>query len=171
MARPAGRCFQAAERRRTPAAAAKRLAASGRRGGYDLPEIARHSTHRGLAMLGDGHATARTSRRSCRGIFKTRSYPQILLKTLFCTATESSGDVRPSGAIPNGRVVATGGAAVALTASVRLTGVFVAGGVAGSAATADAAPKANTSGSHFMRTTLQGRRSSHHASRHSPPNP
>ncbi|MFM7521258.1 MAG: hypothetical protein ACKO9B_12400, partial [Planctomycetota bacterium] len=47
-----------------------------------LPEIAYHSTHRGLAILGDGHATARTSRRSCRGVFRNRFYPQILLRRL-----------------------------------------------------------------------------------------
>ena len=98
MARPAGRCFQAAERRRMLAAAAERLAASRRRGGDAPPEIAHASMHPGLAILGDGHATARTSRRSCRGVFRNRFYPQILLKRLF-----SSVNNLKTGAIRGGR--------------------------------------------------------------------
>ena len=65
-----------------PAAAAKRRAASRRRSGDALPEIAHASMHRGIATPPNDHAAARSSRRSCRGLFRTHSYPQILLKTL-----------------------------------------------------------------------------------------
>jgi len=112
MARPAGRCFQAAERRRMPATGAKRWAASRRRGGDALPEIAYHSTHRGLAILGDGHATARTSRRSCRGVFRNRFYPQILLKSLFprhLHAPSAAGRIPPSDGDARGKSVWAGG--------------------------------------------------------------
>jgi hypothetical protein len=52
------------------------------RSGDALPEIAHASMHRGIATPPNDHAAARTSRRWCRGLFRTRSYPQILLKTL-----------------------------------------------------------------------------------------
>ena len=81
MPRPAGRGFQAVERRRMRAAAAKRRAASGRRCGDTWPEIAHDSMHRGLAILGDADTAARPSRKSGRGAFRTPSYPQLLLKS------------------------------------------------------------------------------------------
>ena len=65
------------------AAAAKRRAASDRRGPDASLRLAHDSTHRGLTTLRDHHATARTSRRPGRGVFRPRSYPQILLKTHF----------------------------------------------------------------------------------------
>jgi hypothetical protein len=82
MVRPSGRCFQAAECRRMPAAAAKQRAASGRRGSDALPKIGCDSTRRAIATLGDNDSAVQTSWRSGRGLFRTRSYPQILLKTL-----------------------------------------------------------------------------------------
>ena len=64
------------------AAAVTRRAASGCRGGNALHEIAHISTRRGLATLREDDAAVSTSRSSCRDAFGTRSYPQILLKTL-----------------------------------------------------------------------------------------
>jgi len=88
MARPAGRCFQAAERRRMPAAAAKQRTASGRREGHTLPEIGCDSTRRGIAALGDDTVAAQISLGAGRGVFSLRFHPQILLKTLEKDAPE-----------------------------------------------------------------------------------
>jgi hypothetical protein len=64
------------------AVAAKRRVASGRRSSDDLPENGCDSTRRAMATLGDDDSVVRTSWRSGRGLFRTRSDPQILLKTL-----------------------------------------------------------------------------------------
>ena len=47
-----------------------------------MPKIGCDSTRRAIATLGDDDSAVRTSWRSGRGLFRTRSYPQILLKTL-----------------------------------------------------------------------------------------
>jgi len=73
------------------AAAAKRRAASGRRGGAALPDIDHASMHGGPAALGDDHAASRTSRSSCRNALRARCYPQILLKTLIEYDADNDG--------------------------------------------------------------------------------